>query len=297
MNSKRKTTIVIGIIIGIVSLLLVSQSAHANRHFKVDVVGQGKRSMILIPGLTCPGEVWNETVERYKRQYTCHVISLPGFAGQPPIESEHYLQTLRDDIIAYIKENNLTRPIMVGHSLGGFLCLWISATTPDLVGANLIVDGLPFLPAAQNPAATVETSITMAYNMYKMMVNATPEQTKQSQQYFLPTMITGKDHYELISKWGVESHAPTVAKAMYELHTTDLRETITGITAPVTILGSWIGYKNYGVTKAISQEMFSAQFLKLPNKKILLSDNARHFIMFDDPQWFYEQMDQFLKTN
>jgi len=297
MNSKRKTTIVIGLIIGIVSLLLVSQSAHAKRHFKVDVVGRGKQSMILIPGLACPGEVWNETVERYQDQYTCHVISLPGFAGQPPIESEHYLQTLRDDIITYIKENNLTKPIMVGHSLGGFLCLWISASEPTLVGANLIVDGLPFLPAAQNPAATPENSKAMAENMFRMMANATPEQTKQSQQYFLPTMVTDQAHYDLISRWGVESHAPTVAKAMFELNMIDLREEIASIQVPVAILGAWIGYKSYGVTKAMSESMFASQYQRVTSKTIILSDSAKHFIMYDDPQWFFEQFDQFLAIN
>ena len=28
---------------------------------------------------------------------------------------------------------------------------------------------------------------------------------------------------------------------------------------------------------------------------VLLSDAARHFIMFDDPMWYFEQLDAFLR--
>lgn len=293
MLPKTKTfNLIIGVLAGIAAMLVTS--AHATPSFKVEVVGNGKQSMILIPGLTCPGEVWEETVARYKNNYTCHVITLPGFAGEPAIETENFLQTMRDEVIAYIKENKLKKPIMVGHSLGGFLCLWISATEPDLVGANFIVDGLPFLSAAQNPNATAENSKAMAEGMYKMMVNATPEQTKQSQQYFLPAMVTDKVKYEILSKWGIDSHAPTVAKAMYEMYVIDLRTEISKIKVPVTVLGAWIGYKNYGVTREAAEGMYQAQYVQLPNKTILMTDTAKHFIMYDDPEWFFAQLDQFL---
>lgn len=293
MSTKTKTfNLITGILAAIAAILVTS--AHATPSFKVEVVGKGKQSMILIPGLTCPGEVWDETVARYKTNYTCHVISLPGFAGQPAIEAENYLQTMRDEVITYIKENKLKKPIMVGHSLGGFLSLWISATEPDLVGANFIVDGLPFLSAVQNPNATSENSKAMAEGMYKMMVNATPEQTKQSQQYFLPAMVTDKAKYEILSKWGVDSHAPTVAKAMYEMYVIDLRTEISKIKVQVTVLGAWIGYKNYGITREAAEGMYQAQYTQLPNKTIIMTDTAKHFIMYDDPEWFFAQLDQFL---
>jgi len=38
--------------------------------------------MILIPGLSCPGDVWDETVAHYKDRYQMHVLSLAGFRGR-----------------------------------------------------------------------------------------------------------------------------------------------------------------------------------------------------------------------
>jgi pimeloyl-ACP methyl ester carboxylesterase len=164
MSAKTKTfNLIIGVLTGIAAILVTA--ADAKPSFKVEVIGKSKQSMILIPGLTCPGKVWNETVERYKKNYQCHVISLPGFAGQPPVEREEYLKSMRDELISYIKESKLKKPILIGHSLGGFLSLWISATEPDLVGPSFIVDALPFFPAIQNPGVTVESTKPMAENM------------------------------------------------------------------------------------------------------------------------------------
>jgi N-formylmaleamate deformylase len=220
---------------------------------------------------------------------------LPGFAGSPPIETENYLQTMRDEIIRYIKENNLKKPIIVGHSLGGFLALWISITEPTLIRTNLIVDALPFSGAVQDPKATSESAKPMAENMRKMMANATPEQVKQSQQYFLPGMVNNLEKRELLSKWGVESHAPTVAQAMYELQTTDLRAQLGSIKTPTLVLGAWIAYKDYGYKRETIQQTFDLQYEKLLTKTILLSDIGKHFIMYDDLSWMLAQMDSFLK--
>ncbi|MBX2945624.1 MAG: alpha/beta hydrolase [Cyclobacteriaceae bacterium] len=293
----KKIYLVAGLITCIIALCLLQSEATASPSFKVEKVGKGKQHIILIPGLTCPGDVWNETIARYKSTYTLHVISLPGFAGTPAIETAEYLKTMRDELIGYIKDNKLKKPILVGHSLGGFLSLWISAVEPDLVGPNFIVDALPFLPAIQNPAATVETIKPMAASMRDMMKNATPEQIKQSQQYYLSTMASSPDKLELIGRWGLESHAPTVAQAMYELQTIDLRNDVAAINVPVTVLGAWIAYKDYGVTHESALKNFSDQYQHVKNVTIQLTDTAKHFIMYDDPKWFFEQMDKFLSTN
>jgi N-formylmaleamate deformylase len=290
--------LIFGIITALAALFTISTNATAatTPSFKVDVVGKGKQAMIFIPGLTCPGEVWSETVAHYQKNYTCYILSLPGFAGTAPVETENYLQTMRDEIIRYIKENKLKKPIIVGHSLGGFLALWIGITEPTLISTQLIIDALPFSGAVQNPNATAESAKPMAENMRKMMTNATPEQVKQSQQYFLSGMVNNLEKREVLSKWGVESHAPTVAQAMYELQTIDLRGQLATVKTPTLVLGAWIAYKDYGFKRETIQQTFDLQYEKLPVKTILLSDNGKHFIMYDDLSWMLAQMDAFLNN-
>src|SRR4051812_26228660 len=110
----------------------VSQSATS---FKVDITGKGKQSLIFIPGLTCPGAVWDETLAHLKGKYTCYVLTLPGFAGQPTVPRDQYLASMRDEVISYIHANRLKHVIIIGHSLGGFLGLSIASKEPDLVSS------------------------------------------------------------------------------------------------------------------------------------------------------------------
>jgi N-formylmaleamate deformylase len=281
-------------------LAFVTVSSHAYGQsvysFKVDITGKGKQSLIFIPGLTCPGAVWDETLSQLKGKYSCHVLTLPGFAGQPAVVREQYLASLRNEIISYIHTNRLKNVTIVGHSLGGFLGLYIASTEPDLISSMIIVDSLPFMGAIQNPAATEESARPMAEKMRVQMANASREQVKESQKYFLPGMVDNMEQREIISQWGVESDARTVAQAMYELQTTDLRENIARVKCPVLVMGAWVAYKQYGATKESTAKIFEAQYAKMESKKIILSDVGKHFLMYDDPQWFYTNINEFLNN-
>src|SRR5882724_8181158 len=108
--------------------------------FHVDITGKGK-PMILIPGFASSGKTWDSTVAHYKDKYQCHVLTLAGFAGEPRIEAP-FLETVRKDLAAYIRKNKMDKPVIVGHSLGGFMALWLAVKEPDLVGPLVIVDSL-----------------------------------------------------------------------------------------------------------------------------------------------------------
>ena len=50
----------------------------------------------------------------------------------------------RLELAAYIRERHLSRPLVVGHSLGGTLALALASDHPDRLGPLVIVDALPF---------------------------------------------------------------------------------------------------------------------------------------------------------
>jgi N-formylmaleamate deformylase len=92
--------------------------------------------------------------------------NLAGFAREPRIEAP-FLETVRKDLAVYIRKNKLDKPVIVGHSLGGFMALWLAAREPDLVGPLVIVDSLPFLAGVMQPDATADSVKPMAENMRK----------------------------------------------------------------------------------------------------------------------------------
>ncbi|SDM43894.1 Pimeloyl-ACP methyl ester carboxylesterase [Catalinimonas alkaloidigena] len=262
--------------------------------FTVEVTGQGQ-PMLLIPGLSSDGSVWDETVAHYRDRYECHVLTLAGFAGQAPLaQPDPFLPTVRDEIIAYIQEQHLEKPIIVGHSLGGFLALSLGIEAPDLVGPLVTVDGLPFLTAIQMPGATAESAKPLAENMRKVDTNQMPEQVRQQMALYLRTMISDSARIREATEWGVQSDPTTIGQAMYELYTTDLRADLPKIKVPTLAMGAWIGYKDYGATRETVLPAYQAQFQNLPHVQLELFDTAKHFIMWDDPEGFFRVLDQFL---
>ncbi len=266
----------------------------AQQPFQVQVTGHG-RPMILIPGLSYPGQVWDGTVARYKDRYEMHVLSLAGFAGVPRVPGP-FLDTERDAIAAYIRKNQLERPIIVGHSLGGYLALDIAVHYPELAGKLVIVDAYPMMAGIMDPSMTAEKAKAAAEQMRKGMAQQSQDMYERVTKsgVYTRAMVTSDSDLERTIGWGLKSDRTAVSDAMSEMFGADLRAELSGIKSPALVMGSWIGYKEYGATHDGIAAGLRDQYAKLDGVRIAVTDTARHFIMWDDPNWMFEQMDSFI---
>lgn len=258
--------------------------------FSVTVTGQGP-AMVLIPGLMSSGEVWNSTVERYRQRFTLHIVTLAGFGGPPPVGSP-FLSRVRAELIVYIREQQMEKPTLVGHSLGGFMAFWIAATAPHAVGGVIAVDGVPFLPALGNPAAHADGMRAQAAQIESLYASFSADQLVAQSRMALATMITAPANVERALQWAVNSDPASTGIAVSELMTTDLRATIATITAPVLLIGA-----TGGVPETMRPRMaaaYAAQVARLPTARVKMAEKARHFIMFDDPAFLFAAIDEFL---
>lgn len=283
--------------------LLLSACAHKSapiakapprpdRMFTVKVSGEGK-PMILIPGLTCDGAVWDSTVARFGDRYECHVITIAGFAGQPPIERRPMMENVVIDLAEYIRTEGLDRPVIVGHSIGAFTAMLLASTEPGLVGPVVAVDGMPFYSALTNPNATEESARPAAEMMRAMMSNLPPAQMAAQSRATASSMVLNQEYVPLIAGWGAASDQKSVAQAMYELMTTDLRQRIAAIRTPTLLLvgSNFAAGTNFHAKYA---ENCESQMSAIPHHKVVMMDKARHFIMYDDPEGMFAQMEEFL---
>src|SRR5262245_49242374 len=121
----------------VLALSLVASLA-APSAFQMRITGHG-RPMILIPGLSSGGETWDSTVEYFEDRFECHVVTVAGFASVPRTSATPpMLDRIVDDLARYIRDRGLRKPVIVGHSLGGFLALKFAIAYSDLAGS--IVD-------------------------------------------------------------------------------------------------------------------------------------------------------------
>jgi len=265
--------------------------------FQVKVTGHGQ-PMILIPGLASPGAVWDSTVAHFSDHYECHVLSLAGFAGTPPREdSGPVLESVRQELVAYIRQHNLAHPIIVGHSLGGFLALDLAAKNPELPGQLVIVDSLPFLVGIMKPGATADDAKQFATGASASFSQMNPEAYAQMIRGGPngSIMASGSADLDRIIAWGLASDPATVSRAMRELYSADLRPSLSIIKCPALVLAAWIGYAPYSSHQFV-EKTYGGQYAGLKGVRLAITDTARHFIMLDDPRWMFAQIEKFLAT-
>ncbi len=266
-----------------------ASSALKGAAFHVEIEGQGQ-AVLMVPGLACSGEVWRDTVETLSKSYQCHVFTLPGFADQPAVQHDgSFVDFVKEELLTYIEENGLKSPLMIGHSLGGFIGLSIASETASPLSGLVVVDSLPFLPAMMNPSATEESMKSMAKGIVVQSQSMQPEQYRQ----MLATMITAPERIDEALFWSSKSDGATVSEAMVDLYTTDLRDDIANIDIPVLVMGAWVAYKAYGSTRESTMAIYNVQYAALPNYELKMTDIGKHFIMWDDPEFFLNETENF----
>ena len=250
--------------------------------------------MILIPGLSSSGETWDTTVAHYKDRFECHILTLAGFAGVPRVPAP-MLDRVRDGLANYIGKNQLEKPVIVGHSLGGFLALDFAIHYPDLASQLVIVDSYAFYAGISDPTATLAQAKTIATQISQ----GVGQMSQEAYEAYVKsgagdrTMVTADSDFQRLVTWGLASDRTAVTDALSEMFAADLRPDLAKIKIPVLVLGAWKSYKQYTDHKRTEANLHS-QYANLHGVKISITDTSRHFIMWDDPQWMCSQIDSFL---
>lgn len=267
-------------------VLLLSFFATAQEYpFSITKSGTGKQTLLFIPGFASSGAVWNETVAALNKDYTCVVLTMPGFAGVAP-EQNPTFENWKAQIVRYIKNEKIEKPIVIGHSMGGALALAIAADFPDLTRKIVVVDALPCLMALTNPnfQANPNNDCTA---MVQQLTSMTNEQFIQMQQVSIASLTAETSKFDEIVNWGVTSDRETFAKIFCDFSNTDLRERIKNIKVPTLLLLEPY-FKN--ITSAIQE-----QYRNLPHAQLRYATKGLHFVMYDDRDWYLKQLTDFSK--
>jgi len=240
--------------------------------FHVEVKGHG-RPVILIPGLGCPGVVWDDTVAHLGDDYESHVLTLSGFAGQDAI-SEPLSAAVRRDLTRYIRSRHLREPIIVGHSMGGFIAYWIASYHPELVGPVIVVDASPALSGDLDEAKALRAKWKYASD----------EEFNGGMRAAFMSMSSVAKKMTPVAEAVARSDRRAIGDAIFEMVTTDLTDRVKDITAPVLVIAADGGY----------QTRIRAQIETIPDHTMIVLPRTRHFVMYDDPDGFYKAIDKFL---
>jgi len=255
----------------------------------VEVIGKGP-DIVLIPGLASSRAVWKATAERLKDHYRLHLVQVAGFAGEPARAnaSGPMLAQTAQAIDDYIVAARLTPAVVVGHSMGGTIALWLAEHHPDHLKKVLVVDALPWVaPVFISPTVTMATATAVAER-----IRTGPPQAEADQVKMNKSMITGAADQATVLAWEKASDAHVVQAALADDMELDLGPGLADIKTPVTVL--YPDYMALGLPAGAVDGRYDAAFAALPGVRLDRVDHSLHFIMLDQPAVFAIDLDAFL---
>ena len=80
--------------------------------------GSGNIDLIIIHGLFGMSDNWSTIAKRLAANFKVHLLDLRNHGRSPHSDVFNY-DVLSDDVVEYIYDHNINKPILLGHSLGG----------------------------------------------------------------------------------------------------------------------------------------------------------------------------------
>ncbi len=273
---------------------VASAQAFTSDRISVTTSGQG-RDVILIPGLSSSPRVWREMIAAVPG-YRYHLVQVAGFAGAPAggnATGDTVAAPVAEEIARYIAANKLAAPAVIGHSMGGTMGMMLAARHPASVSKLMVVDMFPFIGAMfGGPNATAESVKPMADNIYAQMTKADDATRQKHRDATIAGMINTESMRAGALEDSAKSDTDVSARAYRELVVTDLRPELARITAPTTVL--YVTPKGVPLSDAQMDGYYQASYATLKGATLKRIPDAAHFIMWDQPVRFQQEVKAFL---
>lgn len=92
--------------------------------------GSGE-TIVLIHGFCEDGSVWADFRKHFSRNYRVLVPDLPGYGNSALTKETLTIEWMADFVYAILKKENISSPIIIGHSMGGYITLALTENHPD----------------------------------------------------------------------------------------------------------------------------------------------------------------------
>jgi len=108
--------------------------------------GRGDPELLFVPGWCCDRTAFQPQLDHFSKTHAVTALDLRGCGRSDRPEDGYAVRDLTDDVAGFCRTVGLTRPVVVGHSLGGMIAVELAARYPSLPRALVLVDPGPIHP-------------------------------------------------------------------------------------------------------------------------------------------------------
>jgi 3-oxoadipate enol-lactonase len=241
--------------------------------------------LVFLHGIGGAARAWRGQLDFFKDQYRAIAWDMPGYGGSAPLPSVS-IASLADALQDFLQQVGATKPVIVGHSIGGMIVQQLLARSPRIASAVVLAQTSPafgkpdgdwqknFIDARLGPLDRGETLVTLAPSLVKELVGDDPDPN-------------GLD----LARDCMAAVPPATYRAtMLALMGFDLRSALKNIAVPTLVLS---GSKDNNAPAAMMAKMASY----IPSATYVEIEGVGHLVNLERPAVFNAALDRFLKAS
>src|SRR6266576_6100399 len=142
--------------------------------------------VVFLHGIGGAARAWRGQLDFFGDRFHAIAWDMPGYGGSAPL-AKCSIAALADALQDFLQQVEATKPILVGHSIGGMVVQQLLAKSPHIAGAVVLAQTSPafgkpdgdwqkaFIEARLGPLDRGETLVSLAPSLVKELVGDDPD--------------------------------------------------------------------------------------------------------------------------
>ena len=110
--------------------------------FHRDLGGAGKPPLVILHGFLGSSRNWQTAGRDLAERFHVLALDLRNHGSSPHADEMNY-DALVDDVLGWLEQNQIERPVLLGHSMGGKVAMRLACRHPDRLRHLVVVDIAP----------------------------------------------------------------------------------------------------------------------------------------------------------
>jgi pimeloyl-ACP methyl ester carboxylesterase len=174
---------------------------------------------VFVHGFLCTHEDWRHQIQFFSPDHEVVACDLRGHGATPGRPHEVSIEHFGGDVAALINNLELSKPLLIGHSMGCRVVLEANRLMPARIGGIVLVDGSRFGtgdPAAAEAAAQAQIAQTgytaWATELFRQMfLEQTPATERLVQRAVRQSAEIGGSLWPRSARWDAGTLEPALA--------------------------------------------------------------------------------------
>jgi 3-oxoadipate enol-lactonase len=256
----------------------------SNGRFSYQAAGDAASPpLVFLHGIGGAARGWRTQLEYFGKRYRALAWDMPGYGGSAPLPRVT-MATLAHALQDFLHEVAASRPILVGHSIGGMIVQQWLVDHPRAAAAVVLAQTSPafgkpdgdwqknFIEARLGPLARGETLVTLAPSLIRELIGDQPD----------------ADGIALARDCMAAVPEATYRATMLALMGFDLRRALAQIAVPTLVLS---GSRDTNAPAAMMEKMATY----IPSASYVELDGVGHLANLERPGPFNAALDHFLR--